>query len=188
MGYHPQESHPRKPTKYHGAHTYVRGTPVLVPGMESSALAPAPSDTDAVSRPPFKLPFHTAMGCTSLKPLEFPWFLLMCWKSLFGEATFDQRYLMLESDSNPDSQQIGGSKHEDLQLCKRLWMQPSIMYWLSIALLSLLLACLLGSFDFVFIAFHFLVFPFHFCSFPYFVRQAIEAASKIELFGRYEAG
>ena len=41
-------------------------------------------------------------------------------KSLFGEATFYQRYLMLESDSNPDSQQIGGSKHEDLQLCKRL--------------------------------------------------------------------
>ena len=120
MGYHPQESHPRKPTKYHGAHTYVRGTPVLVPGMESSALAPDPSDTDAVSRPPFKLPFHTAMGCTSVKPLEFPWFLLMCWKSLFGEATCDQRYLMLESDSNPDSQQIRGSKREDLQLCKRL--------------------------------------------------------------------
>ena len=61
-------------------------------------------------------------------------------------------------------------------------MQPSIMYWLSIAF-ACLLACLapliLFSLPFIFL---------YFLSSPYFVRQAIEAASEIELFDRYEAG
>ena len=43
-------------------------------------------------------------------------------------------------------------------------VNATIDYVLAQYCLAFALACLLGSFDFVFIAFHFLVFPLHFCS------------------------